>query len=253
MKTSSGIWDFIGSNFISLMTILAGIVVIVLDQMGLLPSNVVSSTILGLLALLATSEIVENRKRLSKIEDGIDGLLRQTLEATQGVSVLIFQTNAEALEYAARRMREAVRSIDVAAIDKRRSRQSPSLDNYYKGREAAIKSNRVKFRYVGVLDTPRRLESCLKYITNPKLHNYFAGFYQNPHPEVPLITFTIFDREEVFTRCPFRVGGDEGFVAIRSPAVAKVFLNYFEELWDRSQKVQTEDDYRQLLAAISKQ
>jgi len=249
----SGIWDFMGSNFISLATVLAGVVVIVLDQMGLLPSNIVSSTILGLLALMATSEIVENRKRLSKIEDGLEGLSKQTLEATQGVSVLIFRTNAEALEYAARRMREATQSIDVAAIDKRRSRQSPSLDKYYKGREAAIKSNRVKFRYIGVLDTPRRLESCLKYITNPKLHSYFAGFYQNPEPEIPLVTFTVFDREEVFTRCPFRVGADEGFVAIRSPAVARVFLSYFEELWDKSQKAQTEDDCRQLLAAMSKQ
>jgi hypothetical protein len=252
MKTS-GIWDFVGSNFISLVTVLAGVVVIVLDQMGLLPGKIVSSTTLGLLALLATSEIVENRRRLSRIQDGLEGLSKQTLEATQGVSVLMFESNAEALEYVADRMREATNSIDIAALDKRRSRQSPSLEKYYKEREAAIKANRLKFRYVGVLHTPRRLESCLKYIADPKLHRYFAGFYQKPQPEIPLVTFTVIDRQEVFTRCPFKPGGAEGYVAIRSPGVASAFLDYFEELWDSSQKVQTEKDYRQLLAALSAQ
>jgi hypothetical protein len=252
MKPSE-IWDFIGSNLISLTTVLAGVVVLALDRMRFLPANTVSSAVLALLVLLATSEIVENRKRLSRIQDTLEGLSRQTLEASQGVKVLVFKSNAEALEYAADRLREATKSIDIAAIDRRRSRQSPSLDRYYKGREAAIKASRVKFRYVGVLDTPRRLENCLKYVTDRKLYNYFAGFYQKPQPEIPLMTFTVIDRQEVFTRCPFKPGGDEGYVAIRSPQVATVFLRYFEELWDTSQKVQTEKDYRRLLGAISAQ
>ena len=247
---ASKIWGFIGSNVISLVTILAGVVVIVLDQMGLLSSTVVSSTILGLLALLATSEIIESRGKLSKLEEKLEDLSEQVIEATQGVSVLTFPTNAAALEYIAQRLRKAEHSVDIAALDRRRSRPVAPLKKYYKAREFAILSNEIKFRYVGVLYTARRLERCLKYLSNPKVYNYFVGFYLKPSPEIPLITFTIIDRKEVFTRYPFRPGADEGYIVIRSPYVANLFLNYFEELWNGSQKVETEEDYKRLLSLI---
>lgn len=248
----SHFWEFVGSNGFSLITIITGVVVIVLDQLGQISSSVVSSTILGLLALLATSEIVESRGKLSKLEEKIDDLSTQLLGVSQGIKVIAFSTNSEALEYAGNRMREATKSVDLASIDRRRSMQTPSLRKYYSGREKAAISNKVKFRYIAALDNERRLNYAWKYVSDPKIHNFYAGFYTAPS-EIPLMTFTIFDREEIFTRHPFQLGADEGYISIKSPEVVELFLAYYERLWEGTHKLQTQEDYRALVEHLANQ
>lgn len=249
---ASKFWQFLGSNVISLLTILAGVLVIILSQIGFIGGNIVQSTILGLLVLLATSEIIESRGKLSQLEEDLAGLSTQLLQTTKGVQSKSFASNAEALEYAGQRMRNSNTSVEMASIDNRRSPESPSLKRYYAGRKTAEQSSSVKFRYVAVLHDERRLNKAYEYVANSKFHNYFAGFFVKP-TEIPLMTFTIFDREEIFTRYPYKLGSDEGYVAIKSPEIVELFLAYYERLWDAAQKLSSEEDYQRLKEALNNQ
>lgn len=71
MKTSD-IWAFIGDNVTSLLTVAGGVIAITLEQLGWMPSVPIHSVILGLLVLLATSELIERRRQLSKIQESIE-------------------------------------------------------------------------------------------------------------------------------------------------------------------------------------
>jgi len=63
-------------NIVCGVTIFAGIIIIILQRFGLLKDqSVVNSWIIGLLCLLATSELLHRVRKLEKIEDGIEILL----------------------------------------------------------------------------------------------------------------------------------------------------------------------------------
>lgn len=141
---------------------------------------------------------------------------------------------------------------DQAALDEQRiSANHPSRKQYAEGRDKAILTDRVRYRYLGVLYSRTRLERNYKFLKDHNLYNYFVRFYQRPNKEIPLLGFVIFDEEEVFTRYPFDSGEDPGYVLIRSPEVTKLFINYLEKLWQSSYKLGDENDYKFLEKDIS--
>jgi hypothetical protein len=250
---SSKIWDFIGTNVISLATILLGVIVIALDQLGLIPNSIVSSAILALLALLATSEIVERKSKLSQMEESLESISKQLVDAVHGVKVRTFLNYDEAIDYLAKRTREARYSIDQASIDRKRmTRLTPATERFSQARTEVILSDRTKYRYLAVLYARRRLDQSREWVSNQTLHNLFTGFYPEPSLEIPLLSFTVIDKEEVFTRYPFELGQDSGYIAIRNSQVANLFLGYFERLWDDAQKIENEEDYDRLASALAR-
>jgi len=60
------------------------------------------------------------------------------------------------------------------------------------------------------------------------------------------MTFIVIDKQEVITRYPFQFGQDTGYIAIQSPYIAKLFLGYFERLWECSDKLRNNNDYQKL-------
>jgi hypothetical protein len=247
MKKSS-IWSFIGDNFISLATIIAGIGVIIINQFFVLPTAVITSSILALLTLLATSEIVDSRRKLSNLEEGIINISDQ-IKSEQKVKVIKFQNSDEALDYLAKRLKTATQSVEQASLDLIRSRDTTSRENFRKSREQVIMADRIKYRYIGVLYGVNRLEEIYKYISKNKLkrpHLYFAGFYLCPTPQIPMMNFVIFDRMEVFARTPYSTGQDEYYLSFQCPEIAEIFLGYFEKIWDSSIKVENQEDYNEL-------
>lgn len=248
----SKIWSFILNNPLSLITITVAVIVIVLEQAGLLPDKLIPTTILAVVTLLATTEIVENRRKVSKIEEELKSISNQITSVTQGVRVRTFSTADEAYNYFRKKTQEATDSIDQASLDNLRSLKIPSRTAYEKARKEVIVSDhlKVRYRYVGFLNTPRRLQMSLDFISTRKLYRYYAGFYLPPVPKITLISFIIFDEREVFTRIPYELGGNPGYIAISSPDVAKLFLGYFEKLWADSIKVQTKEEHADLLEQL---
>jgi hypothetical protein len=247
---SGKVWKFIGTNVVSLTTVLLGVVVLLLDGLNVIPDSVLSSTVLALLVLLATSELVESRRRLSELDGRLEDISSQ-LANTIGIEVKTFSSHDEAIEYITRRTLEASHSIDHAAIDYKRSRQTPARLRYEKIREKTILSDRVKYRYLGVLYSKRRLEFGRRFILEKKTSKFYAGYYLKPYPEIPFPFFMVFDKRETVTRYPFEPGQDAGYMSIRSPEVADLFLGYFERLWESSQMLQTEEDYVRLAERVT--
>jgi len=246
MKTSK-IWDFIGSNIISLLTIMLGLIVVVLSQLKILPDTIIPATLLALLCLLATSELVEGRKKLSKVEEKLDDVANQILQATQGIKTISFQTHEDAILYHAKRILEATLSIDHASIDHRRTQDdTPERKKFENAREKAALSSQIKYRYVSVLHSKRRLDLGHNFIIDKKARNFFAGYFPKPEHEIPLMSFVIIDKKEVITRYPYEHGQDSGYIAIQSPVVVKLFLGYFERLWEDSEKLRDMKDYTDL-------
>jgi hypothetical protein len=60
----------------------------------------------------------------------------------------------------------------------------------------------------------------------------------------------VIDKVEVITRYPFEFGQDSGYIAIQSPHIAKLFLDYFERLWEHSKKLRDIKDYNDLLGSV---
>jgi hypothetical protein len=252
MKASK-FWDFVGSNIFSLSTILLGIIVIVLDQLNIMPDTAVQSAILALLALLATSEIVESRKKLSNIEEGLENINEHLMDVSRGVQVVTFLSSDEAINYLAKRTMNATISIDQASLDHlRTTNQTPARQRFKETRNKTILADRVKYRYVGVLYSKRRLTQAKEYVIDHKLHKFFARFYTKPSSDVPLISFTIFDNKEVFTRYPFEHGEDTGYISIQSPHIAKLFMGYFERIWGSAHKLETDNDYIKIVSMSNK-
>lgn len=246
---SSKTWKFIGSNAVSLATISFGLIVIFLDQIKWIRPEDVPSVILAVLALLATSEVIERRGKLSKIEERLDDVAEQ-LKSVRSAKVIRFSNPEEALEYLTKRTREATESIDQASIDQQRSRNTHARQKYIETRQEIVLADRLKFRYVGVLHETRRLEESFRLINGRKLNRYFSGFYLKPSPQIPMMNFNVFDKKEVFTRHPYGTGQDESYVAIQSSEIAEIFTEHFQRLWEESTKLENEEDYNRLLKLV---
>ena len=246
----SRVWKFIATNVVSLVSVVTGVVVIVLHELGLLPDRVLSSIILALLVLLATSELIEKNRRLSELDERLEDMSGQLTDALQGMRVQTFSSTAEVLEYLTKRTRAVRQSVDQASIDHWRSRMTPKRATYNQTREELILADRVKYRYIGVLYSKRRLEFARRCSLEAETHRFFAGFYPRLRSEFPLMNFVVFDREEVLARYPYEPGQEKNYVLITSPHIAQLFVGYFERLWALSKKLHTEEDYRQLLEQI---
>ena len=65
MKYSKA-WEFIFDNIISILTIIIGVLVVILSQLHILPTSIIPEVLLALVCMLATSELVERRKKLRR-------------------------------------------------------------------------------------------------------------------------------------------------------------------------------------------
>ena len=249
MKYSKA-WEFIGDNIISILTIIIGVLVVILSRLNILPTSIIPEALLALLCMLATSELVERRKKIAKIEEKLDDVRELFIANSHGVKTITFQSNDEAILYQAKRLQEAKAFVDIAAIDRRRAGDTSARKHFEEARENVVLSDKVKVRYIGVLYGKNRLDFGREYVIKNKAKNFFAGYFKKPYNEIPLMSFIVIDKQEVITRYPFQFGQDTGYIAIQSPYIARLFLGYFERLWECSDKLRNNNDYQKLFEEI---
>jgi hypothetical protein len=81
--------------------------------------------------------------------------------------------------------------------------------------------------------------------------NFYAAFLTAHEDDVvPLLKFTVFDKEEVVTRAPYDFGEEPGYVAIRNREIAGLFVAYFDKLWSHSKKITKKEDIEMMLRAL---
>lgn len=233
--TSSQLWDFIAENVLALCTVAAGLGVAVW-QIIAKPGSLdpVSVAILGLLTLIATSELVERRRGLKRLQVRCDGIL-DLLVNLPSAHVKRFPDSTTAIVYLAKRAREAQVSIDQASIDRRRSTYPKPHDQFDTVKSSLIKTGKVEYRYLFGVDG-RRTANVIRWLTNSKGRFVAAGLCTFGDP-AGVVSFTVFDRREVFVRNPYCIGQSAVYLSIRQPDVVAMFMAWYEYLWHEAEKI----------------
>ncbi len=247
----SRIWAFVSDNIIALSTVVAGVGVIIWQAIAA-PSNLdpTSAAILALLCLLATSEIIESRKRLDRIQETIDEQIPKILAVLPTSRIRRFPDSESGTTYLYKRLEDAKTSIDFASVDVvSRATAEQARNKLVETRIKIAASGTVRFRYLFRANTGRiaRVKDMLKGAVAGK---FFTACLPRDAGNLPVMSFIIFDNEEVFTRNPYEVGEEEIYVAIENPDVAGLFSKWFDRLWNLSVKIDPKLYYEQQAAEL---
>jgi len=255
-KKNSGtwrFWRFILQNMSSSLTIVAAVLALLLAQLGVISPSVLPGITISLLALIAVSQLIDSRRTLTALSEKIDTLTLELRSENRAVHLRRFETIDDAIQYLTKRTRASRFSVLQASIDKQRARPIQARLAYEKAREDLIISDRVKYRYIGVIDEKRHFKAVLNLLDRGPLHNFYVAFQRRPASDLPLMSFTVFDGEEVFTRAPYDMGADPVYISIKSLEIAQLFGSYFDTLWAHAEKVEKAETLRAMLWNLENQ
>jgi hypothetical protein len=237
METKDGFWEFIKNNFFSITTIVVGVAVLGLNRTGLLSPEAIPPTILTLVIFLATSQLVDNSRKLDTIQNLIKRGFGQTISSLKGIEVIYLSEPEKGFRYLAKRVRESKHRLDLASFSPPISRNSDAASDWDKAIEEALLKENIRFRYVCNFRDEARLTRVKKHLANPKVVKFYVGYYPADQNIVPMPNFLVIDEEEIIGIFPYSYGEPEVWLSIKHPDVVKVFLNYFRRLWEDSEKI----------------
>lgn len=246
-------WTFVSDNVVALSTVVTGVGILIWQAVSD-PANLepVTAAILGLLCLLATSEMVESRKRLDRIQDTIDEEMAKIVAYLPVAEIRRFPDSASSIAYLCRRMGEAKTSIDLAAIDVSvRTPAKQARDTFLQVRSNVVAEGTVRFRYLFRPNQGRinRLEDLLSKSIPGKFFVASLPYHIESIPQPP---FYIFDGEEVCARSPYEVGKEEVYVSVRHPDVVSFFSQWFDHLWTLSVKIDPKLPYEEQIKELDR-
>jgi hypothetical protein len=251
-------WSFIADNVISLVTVAVGLVVLIVQGINQnVSSNLVAGTTLALVTLLATSEIVERQRRLSRIENLVEQDAKQyqvnmdqiVEKLGEGLDNTVFRQVSpnEAFEYMRYKFATAKRTILWVGVGSRKSTASGTKRAYEDVFEKVAGEGKVQIRWITTLDVKARVERASRLVFGKaKSPNVFVGYF--PHStDLPLFGFVIVDNDDLLIRPPIEEGGRVDYTIVSSRVVSQVFLHYFDALWSKSLKLDRTENTRRLL------
>lgn len=243
-------WGFMKDNVLSLITVLVGLVVLILQSLGLASPQMVTNTTLALVALLATSEIVERQQQLSKLEKTLSD---EKEVIALGLDKLLVKeiSSHDSYEYMRYLFLTSRKSILWASAERRRGTSSDTRRVYEDAVDSIVKKGDVRFTWITYFDGKARAERAHRFIfqIKPKANVYIGRLPEQPN-DFPLLSFVIFDETTLITRAPFAQGGRGNYFVITSPSVISLFLNYFDRLLALSQKLEPTEETRHFLNSL---
>lgn len=150
-----------------------------------------------------------------------------------------FADEAEEYEYCTRRLRTA-RRVKDATLGPGSERVPSYRKKYYDDRRDIIKRQGIDYRYICMVGTNSRLERIIEDMRELEQFDFFVGYFETPSPFHPMISFLIFDDEEVIMGSYRRLNDPtqrKADILIKEPEVARAFSDYFEFLWERTTKL----------------
>ncbi len=242
----------------AMITISAGVVatlVALADIFGLIDridwvSKRVPKMTLLLLGLFLASQAVMSGARVDEIQASIretEGNILKKLEATNSSEVLHFRDRAETYRYVADRLRSARTSVDDITWAIRRAHRTESerkaYEDYVTAMEEACNNGDLVYREISALATHHYSERSFKLIEQD-CASYHLGYHDTSLSKVPLMSYIIFDSEEVilgfYKKSVFPASG-ETYLSIKDPNVVRIFTGYYETLWQESVKIKEGD------------
>lgn len=229
--------DYLSKNFFSLLTVALGLVALILTQLKILPADTIGATTLALVIFLATSQLVDNARKLDKIEKSITYGFQGAISSLGGVSVIQLDEPEKGLLYLADKVRSAKNRLDHVSLSPPIPRNNIGAIEWEKAIEKTVLANKVRYRYVCAFYDQKRVERVKKHLANPKISKFFVGYFPNQPKSAPMPNFMLIDDDEVVAIFPFVYGEPEVWVSIKHPDVVKMFSRYFQRLWNDSEKI----------------
>ena len=250
-RGNGGFWAFVGENIVALATVVAGIGVIIWQAVAA-PADLdpVSVAVLGLLCLLATSEMVESRKRLERLQQTLDDDLSRIMALLPMAEVRRFIDSESAFAFLCEKTDMATVSIDHASLDCAvRSRAKQSRDRYTQVRNETIKAGNIRYRYL-FYPSEAHIRKVGQWLEDSHVGKFFAASTPGQLSAIPMMVFVIIDNAGVFVRSPYEVGEDEVYLYLQHPGVIALFSQWFRRLWATSVKIDPRLSYEEQLAQL---
>lgn len=178
------------------------------------------------------------------LEKRIDELLEEsssfiTRSAAQGVSIPGVQAkllpNEEvAFEYMAERILRAKSRIDHAALTPPIQRIKAPSKKWEESIEMILKANKITYRYVALLTDDARRNRVEQHLSDSQIERYYVEYYSPSESRMPALSFILIDKSEVIMHYPFKPGEEETFLAIKHQDIARLFVRYYERLWNQA-------------------
>jgi hypothetical protein len=237
-KKSSDFWGFIVKNIISIATVIGGLFVLVLSMVGTLTdSKIILQVLLALLILLATSELVEGRKRLDTLLETQKELLG--LAERKLCEVKVFDNVEEHYTFLEGRIRLGKSYIDIINFRPHLPRPSSGRQNYTKLLEEIMDKDSIRVRRV-IIPYNFGTISWIKDLLNRfNGKNFWIAYYEKPPKYIPLLNILIIDEGEAFVGGFFRKDhpDDRGTIWLCDPELISTLKKYYDYLWDQSIKL----------------
>ena len=221
-------------NIFSLLTVASGAVALLLTALEKLPPAYMDKTILGILILLATSELVERSHRLNTMEEAIRNQIDERLKVVSPLTSMTLNYAISGLQYLAICAGRARKSVDLASLSPPITRPADSSARWEDALQKANVNPQVTLRYIyNKQDAARQNRvDALKRMPNAA-NSYFKRFDQQG-ADLPMMNFLIIDNTEVVFILPTGSDQPESWVSVRSDDVIAAFQRHFDYLWARA-------------------
>ncbi len=199
------------------------------------------SIIIGLLlAILCT--VIQIQERMKKETVNLKGLIENNTKHVE-----IIKNEEDFMKAITNKTKAAEICIDQVSMDQiKNSLESNSREKYDNTRNAIIKKNKIKYRYITASNDKRRKNFVKINLTEDK-GKFKAGYYSNLEKQLPLINFIVFDRKHVMIRVPYAYGKTGKYYSIENKEFIPIFMEYLEQLWNDSIKIETQPDLDEFL------
>jgi hypothetical protein len=235
------LWDYINKNFFSILTVFGGSVALLLSRIGVLPQDIIAPTTLALVLLLATSQLVDNARKLENIESALKHGFQETILSLGGVSVIHIAEPEKGQVYLAECVKNAKSRLDHVALSPPIPRNHSGSIELEQAIEKTLLLNLVRYRYICSFYDSARATRVKKHLSNSKISKYFVGYFETQPNSVPLPNYLIVDDSEVVAIFPYIYGEPEVWLSIKHPEIVKMFSKYTERLWVESKKLTMKD------------
>ena len=215
------------------LVVIAGLTISILDLSGLLAEvpwlvQRIPTITLLILAMIASYLGLERRKRLDELQENNQEILRLLSHLPEN-TVMKFRNSHEAINHLCQKAKEARESIEQASIDKRRGTFQPAHAQFHEIKSSIIEASEIDYRYLfGVNE--RRIHNVSAWLDSSQ-GKFVAAGIAIPKESLGLLSFTIFDRQEVYVRSPYPLGQTAEYLSIRQPDIVNLFLEWFNFLW----------------------
>ena len=232
MSSKQHFWSFLKANVVSMITVFSGIGAVIAAQTGLLRPDQLPTITLGLVALLATSEIVEKSRNFDSIENLTSDGINRILDNLGSASVTAFHVAEEGFAYMGKCIESTTSEIQHAAFAPPIPRWPKESRTYEHAIETCLKSSKVRYRYLTDLSNrDARHERVCRLLSDPTITTYFVKSLPSLPKTFPGFSFMVFDKTEVVVYYPYFRGELETVLAIRHPEIVASYMEYFRRLW----------------------